>query len=220
MRIKVRLDITKPLMRGITIFVDDEDENKEEEEEDIIIEDGDGENNKKKESSRDVTFKYEHLPDFCYICGVIGHSDRICSSKEKLGSKHKFGLWLKVNTWMKSPSEEDRSRGSQDRAGFWSNSSGGSKGSDAISWTKIVFGNDDSRGSHKGEEKGASSILKIQKGEDNVELNVNISNAGEDLRARTNNQLEKSPSKTGKESSPQSTPMTTESEGRTKQEET
>lgn len=45
MRIKVRMDITKPLMRGITIFVDEEDENKEEDEENIITED---EENKKE----------------------------------------------------------------------------------------------------------------------------------------------------------------------------
>jgi hypothetical protein len=24
---------------------------------------------------------YEHLPDFCYVCGIIGHIDRACSRK-------------------------------------------------------------------------------------------------------------------------------------------
>ncbi|XBH87728.1 hypothetical protein VPH35_075136 [Triticum aestivum] len=134
MRIKVRLDIRKPLMRGITIFEDDEgeDEEHEEKEKDNIIEDVD-EENEKKEKGREVIFKYEYLPDFCYICGIIGHNDRTCPSKQKLGTNHEFGPWLKAVVWRKSPTDEDKSRGSQEKVGFCSNSSRGSKGSDAIS---------------------------------------------------------------------------------------
>lgn len=90
MRIKVRLDIKKPLMRGITIFEDDEEEDEEQEEkgENNIIEDVNEDNEKKKkEKGREVIFKYEYLPDFCYICGIIGHNDRACPNKQKLGTK-------------------------------------------------------------------------------------------------------------------------------------
>lgn len=56
-------------------------------------------------------------------------------------------------------------------------------------------------------------------GEDNVVLNGKSINFGEDLNARANNQPKKPMSKTAKASSPQSAPMTMESEGRTKHEE-
>ena len=53
LRIKVKLDITKSLMRGTVVQVEDDDR------------------------VRWCPFQYEHLPEFCYICGIIGHDDKI-----------------------------------------------------------------------------------------------------------------------------------------------
>uniref|UniRef100_A0ACD5U8J1 Uncharacterized protein n=1 Tax=Avena sativa TaxID=4498 RepID=A0ACD5U8J1_AVESA len=59
LRVKVKLVISKPLMRGTMVEV--------------------GEGGKVKW----CPFEYEFLPDFCFICGIIGHTDRECSIKLK-----------------------------------------------------------------------------------------------------------------------------------------
>lgn len=57
LRLKIRLDIPKPLRRGIIVDLGEE------------------------RGERWCPISYEHLPDFCYIYGVIGHVDRACSRK-------------------------------------------------------------------------------------------------------------------------------------------
>lgn len=47
-----------------------------------------------------VNFKYEGLPTFCYICGMIGHNERFCeklfeTSLEKI--EKPYGSWLKAD---------------------------------------------------------------------------------------------------------------------------
>lgn len=54
MRVKINLDISKPLPRGIKVRVG-------------------------QDSTKWVGFKYERLGDFCYFCGRLGHTDRDCS---------------------------------------------------------------------------------------------------------------------------------------------
>ncbi|CAD6265675.1 unnamed protein product [Miscanthus lutarioriparius] len=56
LRVKVKIDIRKPLMRGVTLDV------------------GGGEQEKMKW----CPLVYEYLPDFCYTCRLIGHTDRSC----------------------------------------------------------------------------------------------------------------------------------------------
>ncbi|TXG49744.1 hypothetical protein EZV62_025619 [Acer yangbiense] len=50
-----------------------------------------------------VTLKYERLPDFCYVCGRIGHGIKECIDEEARkasleGLPNKFGSWLKAST--------------------------------------------------------------------------------------------------------------------------
>lgn len=57
LRIKIKMDIKKPIMRGITVCVGESRE------------------------GRWCPLTYEHLPDFCYVCGIIGHTDHSCEIK-------------------------------------------------------------------------------------------------------------------------------------------
>lgn len=48
-----------------------------------------------------INFKYERLPSFCFVCGIIGHSDRDCSvvyaNPEKIVERA-YGVWLRAPT--------------------------------------------------------------------------------------------------------------------------
>ncbi|WOG87678.1 hypothetical protein DCAR_0206909 [Daucus carota subsp. sativus] len=54
MRIRVTIDITKPLRRRMKVRTSGSEWSW-------------------------ITFKYEHVPTFCFICGIIGHADKFCS---------------------------------------------------------------------------------------------------------------------------------------------
>ncbi|KAL5767157.1 hypothetical protein ACOSQ2_013940 [Xanthoceras sorbifolium] len=78
LRIKVRIDITKPLKRGIRLRLANFD------------------------TMITALIKYERLPDFCYGCGLIGHSFRECYNSEVRknimeGVEPKFGGWLRAS---------------------------------------------------------------------------------------------------------------------------
>jgi hypothetical protein len=38
---------------------------------------------------------YEYLPDFCYTCGLIGHTDRICEVQLEKGVVQQFSKALR-----------------------------------------------------------------------------------------------------------------------------
>ena len=63
MRIKIRMYISRPFMRGDTLDVGEEGE----------------------ERKLWCPLTYEFLPDFCYTCGLIGHTDRFCEIQLKKG---------------------------------------------------------------------------------------------------------------------------------------
>ncbi|KAF7002938.1 hypothetical protein CFC21_018339 [Triticum aestivum] len=119
MRIKVRIDITMPIMRFVTSFIDDEEE---QEQENVMIPVGDDEEIELRRKKREmeekiVSFTYEYLPDFCYSCGIIGHTKKSRPTRSRRTGSRQFGPWLRANIY-KGSSSEERSRGSNDKGKF------------------------------------------------------------------------------------------------------
>ncbi|CAD6336404.1 unnamed protein product [Miscanthus lutarioriparius] len=113
LRLKVRMDICKPLCRGILA--------------DLGPDKGDWW----------CPITYKHLPDFCYICRLIGHVDRPCSKKLGKGEKAPYSRELRYIPPCKPIGGFGRS-GSW-RAGHSDSWSSGSKSqSDGPSWRKDV----------------------------------------------------------------------------------
>uniref|UniRef100_A0A803NE16 CCHC-type domain-containing protein n=1 Tax=Chenopodium quinoa TaxID=63459 RepID=A0A803NE16_CHEQI len=90
MRVKVMVNINKPLRRGMK----------------IAVEDG---------CAKWIGFKYERLGDFCYYCGRIGHTDKDCEQKDG-GSDvslivFQYGPFLTASPYRSKVSEIDREHG-------------------------------------------------------------------------------------------------------------
>lgn len=66
LRIKVKLDITNPLMRGVSLMMGEEDE------------------------PVWCLIMYEFLLEFCYMCGTIGHMDKSCIMVEQERGVHQY----------------------------------------------------------------------------------------------------------------------------------
>lgn len=74
LRIRVTLDVTKPLKRRKKI----------------------GRIGKK---AFWVNFKYEHVPTFCFICGIMRHADAFCPKLFEMSKEsivRPFGIWMKA----------------------------------------------------------------------------------------------------------------------------
>lgn len=77
-RIRVQLDVTQPLKRGTF----------------IRLKDG---------AKKWISFTYEHMPMYCYLCGVVGHMEKRFPSRyadDFMDSSPYFlyGVWLKAMT--------------------------------------------------------------------------------------------------------------------------
>ena len=75
-RVRVRVDISIPLCRGRVLSIEDEAEHW-------------------------VTFKYERLPNICYWCGCLDHSDKDCdrwieSEGTLKESDREYGAWIRA----------------------------------------------------------------------------------------------------------------------------
>jgi hypothetical protein len=117
MRVKVRIQVAKALLCGVMMEVD--------------------------EDGRKVwcPLTYEFLPDFCFICGKLGHGMRSCSIKLSGGEKLQFGNWMKADMGRRRVGEEASGRrgevfGSSSFRGFGNSRWGGRSRSDSDSWRK------------------------------------------------------------------------------------
>ncbi|KAL8090914.1 hypothetical protein AgCh_040108 [Apium graveolens] len=75
MRIRVTLDIARPLKRRMKV-------------------------RKSGNKWSWITLKYENVPTFCFICGVLGHSDKFCS---KLFEVPENEISRPYGAWMRAP---------------------------------------------------------------------------------------------------------------------
>ncbi|XP_058763301.1 uncharacterized protein LOC131636707 [Vicia villosa] len=80
LRLKVKMDLKKPLKRGTVVRF--------------------------KEKNLRVHFKYERLPTFCFVCGKIGHQMKDCEEVGDLSEEGfenleeqdlSFGMWLRAS---------------------------------------------------------------------------------------------------------------------------
>lgn len=151
LRVKVRLDISCPLRRGIMVF--DEVNNIE----------------------RWCPLRYEFLPEFCYVCGVIGHVDKVCEKRKEGDTNLQYDRSLRFIPERRKGSTEMGSSGSGGRrTPFWSFSGGGgrqhfsnnnrdrwdNRRSDAPSWKKQNLVNSSGGGKVASEEEETLKSLK------------------------------------------------------------
>nr|XP_027067658.1 uncharacterized protein LOC113693301 [Coffea arabica] len=94
LKVLVIADIFQPLLRGTTV--------------------------KMNGLMRWIKFKYERCPNFCYTCGLIGHSEKV--TKMTMGSdqqENQYGPWLRVNNVKFSPQKENNSYRSPSKRQYW-----------------------------------------------------------------------------------------------------
>lgn len=153
LRVKVKLEIRKSLMRGVMLDV------------------GEGEEEKMKW----CPLVYEFLPNFCYIYGLIGHIDRACLEYAQKKGSPQFSRSLRFIPERKKFGDESRGRPSLQHSmlpwkqgrgrGSGDSGSGGSlekRGSGSSSWRKEESGGG-SATLAPGEEKEVTSPLKVAK---------------------------------------------------------
>lgn len=57
-----------------------------------------------------LQFRYERCPDFCYHCGMIGHSESSCKTQIILSrgqSENQYGPWMRADGRKLSPQKEN-----------------------------------------------------------------------------------------------------------------
>ncbi|XP_074346159.1 uncharacterized protein LOC141684922 [Apium graveolens] len=95
MRLRIKIDVRKPLKRKTKIV-------------------------KKDKTEVVVTCKYEKLGDFCFICGLLTHTERFCNKKLETadgGITREWGKWVRapprrmtgnsISKWLRAEGDGD-----------------------------------------------------------------------------------------------------------------
>jgi hypothetical protein len=158
LRVKINVDLYKPLSRGRMLKFDGK--------------------------STLVGFKYEHLPKFCFHCGVICHGAEGCLKRSKMRNQevNQYGLWMRAT----SPTR--RTEKTHDRHADSSNSTRHAKFSEELPKQSGVQGKKEFGRKRRATESGENSAGEDLHGRHNVrakDRNTNYAgdNRGEELRA-------------------------------------
>lgn len=85
LRIRVKIDVQKPLRRGTMIRIGSRGEEEW------------------------IEMRFEKLPDYCYGCGRLGHLAKECDDSESLNSnKPQYGIGLKMEFIPKGKSKNKK----------------------------------------------------------------------------------------------------------------
>jgi hypothetical protein len=119
LRIKVRINLANPIMRGVTVQLGD------------------------NRRERLCPLEFEFLPKFCFTCGIIGHEDKACKIQLATGEKQQYGKWL-IAYIPKRRNDNEKSKWGKisDAGGQWRSSSSGGRQlqlrSNTLSWRKDI----------------------------------------------------------------------------------
>ncbi|KAF4358769.1 hypothetical protein F8388_022536 [Cannabis sativa] len=83
MKVRVRINITEPLKWGLRVAIDDQG------------------------TEVSLIFQYEHLPDFCYGCSIIGHKALDCPLRDFAGDNPRFDSG-RFGSWLCAPASPPR----------------------------------------------------------------------------------------------------------------
>ncbi|KAF4358819.1 hypothetical protein G4B88_023103 [Cannabis sativa] len=150
MKVRVRINITEPLKRGLRVAIDDQG------------------------NEVSLLFQYEHLPDFCFDCGIIGHKALDCPLRDFGGVNPNFDGG-RYGSWMCAPSSppRDRSRYQKKRETSPSNRPIMTMGEAS----KIVSAVERSRVRYSGpttEELAPTSVLEAREREEELASKANM----------------------------------------------
>nr|XP_020172955.1 uncharacterized protein LOC109758507 [Aegilops tauschii subsp. strangulata] len=164
LRIKIRMQIDRPIMRGFTL--DGGEESAEVHDKGKVA----SERGEEEEDRDWCKFEYEYLPDFYYTCGIIGHGEKDCSIKLKKGERSQFGRWLQADIGQRKGWSEERfwrsggrsSSGPRNYGYSWSGGRSGS-GSESLSWRKSDSHSNGGGVGRSGKEEEVTSPVKNDK---------------------------------------------------------
>nr|XP_027067674.1 uncharacterized protein LOC113693318 [Coffea arabica] len=96
MKVLVMVDLSKPLLRGTVVRI--------------------------AGTGKWIAFKYERCPDFCYNCGIVGHSERSCNVRRLLGGstdENQYGPWMRAGNFRISPQKKNARASEHSDRRYW-----------------------------------------------------------------------------------------------------